>query len=294
VPVATINRPDYFRPAALTDALAYLQQNPHAQVLAGGTDWYAARVGRPVHTGALLDVTNIAELKSQLIGADGLRLGAGLTWAQVQQEPLATRLPVLAQAAREVGAWQVQHRATLGGNLVNASPAADGVVALMSLDATLELQSAAGTRLIPLDKFILGPKNTALKTNELLVAIHIPFENACCSAFIKLGSRASLVISFVMVAVHLRLQADVIAQANIVVGACSPVAMRLPLIEQSLVGLPVQDLDLWVDSLGQQPIGLEGLRPIDDVRASAGYRQEVAAELVGRAIKAAVRGNHAA
>ena len=164
------------------------------------------------------------------------------------------------------------------GNVGNASPAADGVPVLLALQADVELASATGVRRLPLSAFITGNRTTARHPDELVTAIHVPDDgSAASSAFLKLGSRSSLVISIVMVGGALRVDADgAVTRASIAVGACSPVARRLASLEARLVGSHVADDDAW--SVGLDDIA--DLSPIDDVRGTAVYRSEAAVVLV--------------
>ena len=184
-----------------------------------------------------------------------------------------------------VGGRQVQVAGTIGGNLCNASPAADGVPPLLALGAQVELVSASGTRRLGLEAFLLGPRQTALRPDEVLAAVLIP-EDALRgrSAFVKLGARSHLVISIAMVAARLVVRDGRVAEAAIAVGACSPVAVRLPLVERSLQGVAVDRAAGTVAASDVQA----ALSPIDDVRATADYRRGAAVELVRRAVAGAL------
>jgi CO/xanthine dehydrogenase FAD-binding subunit len=268
----------HLRPDSLDDALAALAGQP-LTVLAGGTDFYPARVGRPVDD-AVLDITAIAPLRGIHAHADHWRLGAATTWTDVIEAPLPSSFRALVQAAREVGGVQIQNAGTLGGNLCNASPAADGVPALLALDARVELASRRGTRTLPLAGFITGPRRTARTADELLTAVLVPRPAAhAASRFAKLGARRYLVISIVMAAAALECDAaGHVTSARVAVGACSPVARRLPLLEAALAGRAVGA------SLGETvaEAQLAPLSPIDDVRAQAAYRLDAAATLLRR------------
>lgn len=212
---------------------------------------------------------------------EGLRIGAATSWAEIAAADLPPACHALQVAARAVGGRQVQVAGTIGGNLCNASPAADGVPPLLVLGAEVELVSATGTRRLPLPEFLLGPRRTALASGEVLTAVQIP--KAALqgrSAFVKLGARAHLVISIAMVAVRLEVVAGRIAGAAIAVGACSPVALRLPAVEAALTGAPV---DQALDRISAGEVAA-ALSPIDDVRATADYRREAAVELVRHAV----------
>jgi CO/xanthine dehydrogenase FAD-binding subunit len=185
----------------------------------------------------------------------------------------------LKQAAREVGGRQIQNAGTIAGNICNASPAADGVPALLALDAEVELASRDGARRLPLASFITGVRTTARQPGELVVALHVPRSRAeARSAFLKLGARRYLVISIAMASTLVEVEDGKVKAARVAVGACSPIAQRLPALEQALVGAAVDA------RLGERvaPSHLAPLSPIDDVRGSAGYRREVALVLLRR------------
>jgi CO/xanthine dehydrogenase FAD-binding subunit len=206
-------------------------------------------------------------------------LGATTTWSELLAADLPPLFDGLKQAARQVGGRQIQNAGTLAGNLCNASPAADGVPPLLALDAEVELASRAATRRLPLAQFITGNRCTALAADELLVAIHVPQPRyEARSAFLKLGARRYLVISIVMASAVLESVAGHVHAARIAVGACSAVAQRLPSLEAALVGARL-DAGL-LDRV--ERAHLSPLRPIDDVRGSAGYRSEAVVTLLRR------------
>ena len=266
----------YLRPRGLEEALQALTRP--FMVLAGGTDFYPARVGRPV-TEDILDIGAIAALRGISETADGWRLGATTTWSELVEAGLPPLFDGLKQAAREVGGRQIQNAGTIAGNICNASPAADGVPPLLALDAEVEVASRDGARRLPLGAFVTGVRKTALLPGELVTALHVPRpKHEARSAFLKLGARRYLVISIAMASVVVEVSNRTVAAARIAVGACSPVAQRLPDLERTLVGVPVDA------HLGErvEPRHLAPLSPIDDVRGSAGYRGEVALVLLRR------------
>ncbi len=269
----------YARPQTLPDALALLADGT-ARVLAGGTDLYPATQAADL-AGAIVDLAAIPTLAGIDRSAQGLRIGAATPWSALAEAPLPPALRALQQAALHVGGRQIQNAGTLGGNLCNASPAADGVPPLLALDAQVDLASATGTRRLPLSDFILGPRRTALQKGELLTAILIP-EHALpgTATFAKLGARAHLVISIVMVAANIHLDAGRITTARLAVGACGPVATRLPALEARLTGLTLAEAQDAITETALAP----HLAPIDDLRASATYRLGAATELLRRVI----------
>jgi CO/xanthine dehydrogenase FAD-binding subunit len=269
----------YLRPSRLEDALSALAR-PHV-VLAGGTDFYPARVGRAIDED-VLDIGGIAVLRGISADAAGWRLGATTTWSELLEADLPPLFDGLKQAAREVGGRQIQNAGTLAGNLCNASPAADGVPCLLALDAEIEIAGPAGRRLLPLRQFITGVRRTALAQDELVVAIHVPRPgNAARSAFLKLGTRRYLVISIAMAAATLEIADGRVASARIAVGACSPVAERLPGLEAALAGAPL-DARL-ADRV--EVAHLAPLSPIDDVRGSAAYRSDATVTVLRRLLR---------
>jgi CO/xanthine dehydrogenase FAD-binding subunit len=264
----------------LAEALALREGG--AQVIAGGTDFYPARVGRPLYdrdVACVLDLTALPDLRGFREGPDEYRIGALTSWTDIAEAPLPAQFYCLQAAAREVGGRQIQNRGTIGGNLCNASPAADGVPALLALGAEVELASRAGKRRLPLDEFILGPRKVALRPDEIATAILVPKpKGEAHSSFVKLGARKYLVISIVMAAGYLEIIGSRISNARIAVGACSPVARRLPALEAALRG------EVAISNLARlvRPEHLAPLAPIDDVRASAEYRAEAALTVVQR------------
>jgi CO/xanthine dehydrogenase FAD-binding subunit len=270
----------YLRPRALDDALDALSETPLA-ILAGGTDFYPARVGQPLDDD-VLDITAIEALRGITQDDRGWRIGALATWTDLIRSDVPPIFDGLKAAAREVGGVQIQNAGTIAGNICNASPAADGVPCLMALDASVELAHAGGTRTVPLTDFITGNRRTARAAAELVTAIVVPETRAGAqSLFLKLGARRYLVISIVMAAFVIEPAGEAVGRARIAVGACAPVARRLTALEAELAGRPLgAGLGDLVD-----PKHIEAaLAPIDDVRGSAGYRTDAALTLVKRGL----------
>jgi CO/xanthine dehydrogenase FAD-binding subunit len=270
----------YVRPIELAAALQALAEAPRV-VVAGATDHYPARVEREPDE-AILDISAVDGLRRIVETDAGWRIGALVTWTDVADRDLPPAFDGLRRAARAIGGRQVQNRATVCGNVCNASPAADGVPNLLVLDAAVELASTRGTRLVPLATFITGNRATVRAPDELVTALEIPRPPAGArSTFLKLGARAYLVISIVSVAALIDGEpGGPVRDARIAVGACSPVPVRLGELESVLSGRGL-DRSL-VDAV--LPGHLAGLRPIDDVRAPAAYRLEAAGIMVRRAL----------
>lgn len=270
----------YLAPDNLKEALAALAAG--ARALAGGTDLYPLAKGRLAFP--VVDLAELPELAGITETKDGLRIGACTTWSTVAESDLPPACLALQQAAREVGGRQIQNVGTVGGNLCNASPAADGIPPLLVLGAEVELASTGGLRRMGLADFLIGPRRTALRRDEVLTAIHLP-KTALGgrSAFQKLGARAYLVISIAMVAARVVVSGGQVVEAVVAVGSCGPVARRLPLIETALLG-PAATATGRIAAADV----VAALSPIDDIRASADYRRSAATELVRRAVAEAL------
>lgn len=276
----------YSAPARLPDALQLLAGGD-VKIVAGCTD-YLPLTGERRGAAKVLDVSSLAALRGISRTASGWSIGASTTWTEILGADLPPAFDGLKAAAREVGSVQIQNAGTIAGNLCNASPAADGVAPLLTLDATLELQSVGGSRHVALADFITGVRKIDLAPDELVCAIHIPLPpRSAGSHFVKLGSRKYLVISIAMVSALVVLDnARRIELARVAVGACSAVAQRIGGLETALVGQTAAQLagsaEIWAKHLGR-------LSPIGDVRGSAQYRLEAAAELCKRAVLGAMR-----
>jgi CO/xanthine dehydrogenase FAD-binding subunit len=276
----------YAQPTSLAEAVTLLGDGGWT-VLAGGTDVYPALGENPL-TSPVMDISRLGDLRGIAPAPDGgIRIGALTTWTDIVRASLPPAFRALQQAAREVGSVQIQNRATIAGNLCNASPAADGVPPLLALDARVELASRSGNRTLPLSDFIQGNRKTARDSGELLTFIHVPAAGLQGnSAFFKLGSRRYLVISIAMIAARLAADGNgIITGAAVAVGACSAVAQRLPALESALIG---QNLQAAAAIAAPQHLAV--LSPIDDVRAPAGYRMDAALEGVRRALTMAGEG----
>jgi CO/xanthine dehydrogenase FAD-binding subunit len=271
----------YYRPHALHEALTVLG-NGECTVLAGGTDYYPARVEQSL-PGDVLDITAISALRRIETTAEHFRIGAGVTWSDLIRADLPACFDGLKLAASEIGGVQIQNAGTIAGNICNASPAADGMPNLLALEAEVELARKDRLRRVPIGDFVTGNRRTQRQPKELVTAILVPRRFAQSrSSFLKLGARRYLVISIVMVAAVIESRHGKVSLARIAVGSCSEVARRLPELEAALIGLPADERMASAVAPGH----LASLTPIDDVRASAAYRREAALVLVRRALAA--------
>jgi len=268
---------DYVRAPDLDAAIATLAAGP-CRILAGGTDVFPSLQDRPL-VGRVLDISGIGDLRQITQSDDHWSIGAAVSWRDVIRAALPAAFDGLKAAAREVGSWQIQNRATLVGNICNASPAADGVPALLTMDAAVQLQSCRGSRVMPLALFITGNRKTKRAEDEMVTAILVPkTATAGQGYFYKLGARRYLVISIGMVAMRLLCgKQRTISEIAIAVGACSEVATRLHDLEQHLCGQPLAGAADMVSASH-----FAGLSPIDDVRAPASYRMDLVEESVRR------------
>jgi CO/xanthine dehydrogenase FAD-binding subunit len=275
----------FAQPTRLDEALD-LAARTRPLVLAGGTDLMVG-ASADLGPGSVMDISRVAELKGVTLEDDSIVIGGGTTWSELVAAELPSGFDGMKAAALEVGSVQIQNRGTIAGNLCNASPAADGVPPLLTLDAALEIQASGTRRRLPVAAFITGNRKTLLQPGELVTAIRIPRRLAeSRSAFLKLGSRRFLVISIVSVSALLVVEGGRIAEARVAVGACSAVAKRLPELEAVLVGQPF-DATLRDAATAEH---VAGLTPIDDVRGTGAYRKDAALQLVREALLAAVEG----
>ncbi|MEW6532453.1 MAG: xanthine dehydrogenase family protein subunit M [Thermodesulfobacteriota bacterium] len=265
---------EYHEPTTLEDALKLLHElGGNARVLAGGTDLLVKmkrKVDKPSH---VISVARVPGM-DQIIPRNGhaVTIGAGVTAAELaRSELLMDRFTPLAIAAGKLGAPPIRNRASIGGNLANARPAADFPPPCMVLSATLKLKSATGERDVPVNDFFRGPGETIIEPNELLVSLHIetppPWSGG---SYIKLGARKALEISMVNVAAMLTLQSadGPIVDARIALGAVAPTPVRAFAAEDLLVGaMPSEEL---FQKAGEVGVGM--CSPITDHRGTMEYR----------------------
>lgn len=272
----------YALPTTIEEALT-LRAAGQSVVLAGGTDLYPAKVGTPWREN-VIDISSVTELSAIECEQQYWRIGALVTWSDLLNSELPCAFDGLKLAAREVGSIQIQNAATIVGNICNASPAADGIPPLLTIEAQLEIRSANSQRIIPVSEFVCGNRETALEPTEIVTAIVVPRVNETArSSFIKLGARKYLVISIAMIAANIGLDSNGrIELARIAVGSCAAKATRLHTLEHALVGMT--DEDITLERLSN-PSFFECLSPIDDIRASKIYRWHAARVLTARAIK---------
>lgn len=269
----------YHRPRTLEEALQ-IRAGADVMPLAGGTDVYPAKVTRAawgdMRHKSVLDISALSALRGISESATSWRIGALATWSQVADAALPPMFRGLQLAARQIGGVQIQNRGTVVGNICTASPAGDGAPCLLALEASVELASSRGTRMVPVGAFISGYRSTLCRPDELVTAIVVPkrADNAH-GAFLKLGARRYLVISIAMVGgVAAQDAGGLVTHVRLGIGACSATPQRLEALERDLVGTPLADAADRVTAAH-----LAHLAPIDDVRGSANYRRDAALSL---------------
>ncbi len=280
-----MNNPEYIAPESLGDALQIKQQEgEHARVIAGGTD-LILRMRDQVFSPKLLVDLRRASLDTISCRAGEVRLGAYVTLSQILgDEQLAVLFPALLEACRQFAGPPIRNRATLGGNLANASPAADLAPPLMAYNASIILASSAGERVLPLAEFFTGPGQTVIRANEILTQIRLPLmPPGTVARFIKLGQRRSMAISIINVSTRLTLaKQGTVNEARIVLGAAAPTPLRAVAAEAVLMGNELSE-----DLVEEAAIAAsKEISPITDVRASRNYREKMAQVLVRRALLA--------
>jgi carbon-monoxide dehydrogenase medium subunit len=272
----------YEAPESVEQAVQLMNADPRAKVLAGGTDLliqFRAGLAEPT---AFIDVKRIPGLIGIAIDEKSLRLGAATPAAEICEHPELTRLwPGLAEAVHLIGSTQIQGRGTVGGNLCNASPAADSVCALIVNQATCVIAGPAGERTVPAGEFCTAPGRTVLGRGELLVAIRVPRPAPHTSdAYLRLIPRTEMDIAVVGAGVSVTLDArGVCTAARVAIGAVAPTARLVPDAARALVGSTIDEGALRKAG----DAASVAAEPINDKRGTVAYRQAVAGVLVRRA-----------
>jgi CO/xanthine dehydrogenase FAD-binding subunit len=246
--------------------------------IAGGTDLMVLFNAGKLSCRKLVGVRRIAELLDIDIGAEEISIGAAVTYSRIRQHSVLQReFPALCLAASWIGSIANQNRGTLGGNIVNASPAADAAPVLLAYDAEVEVVSARGARRIPYREFHVGYKQMQLRDNELLRAIHLPRANGNWRLYArKVGPRKAQAISKVSFIGLVRMNGDVIDDARIAAGSVAPVPLRCYRTEQSLRG---ERISPTLIEHAAKTIASE-VQPITDIRSTREYRRTVTANLL--------------
>jgi CO/xanthine dehydrogenase FAD-binding subunit len=256
------------QPRNLAQALAMLRDEGPLVPMAGCTDLYVTLNFGTQPATRFLNLWGLNELRGITVSEAGLRIGALATHSELRESKLVReRLPILAAACREVGGVQIQNRGTLGGNVANGSPAGDTLPVLAVAEAVVVLRSAAEERRVPFTGFYTGYRASVMRPDELIVAFELPATEGA-QWFRKVGTRAAQAISKVVVAAVRG------AQPRVALGSVAPTVVRLPRTEAALAGGATPEQ--------ARALVLEEIAPIDDIRSTAEYRRQVAANLVSR------------
>ena len=278
----------YEAPTSIPEAIRLMQADPAASVMAGGTDLlvqFRAGMKRP---SAFIDIKRIPDLVQLSIDSNGLRLGAAVSAAELGENAELIRLwPGLAEAAALIGSTQIQGRGSLGGNLCNASPAADTPCSMIVNRAECVIAGPAGERTIPVEQFILGPGKTVLARGEFLVTIRVPRPKPhTADAYLRLTPRSEMDIAVVGSAVSLTLDTHgVCTAARVALAAVAPTPVLVPDAAEALIGSRLDDGALSRAAAAASAAA----RPIDDKRGTIAYRRQIAGVLTKRAAAIACR-----
>jgi len=276
---------EYYSIESLEEAVKLLRKyGSEASILAGGTDLLVnmkKRITEPKH---LINIKKITELNGIVETPKGVRIGAATKLRSIEKsEMIRKSFPVLYEAVKLIGSIQVRNMATIGGNICNASPAADSAPALLVLDAKAEIMGQSGLRSISLSEFFIGPGKTALRQGELLTGLSIPgLPESSGSSFLKIG-RTSMDIATINVATFLRLRGEVVEDCRIALGAVAPTPIRILRAEANLKGKMINQDAIWEAA----NIVSEDIKPITDIRATAEYRKNVSKILTRDALTVA-------
>lgn len=271
---------EFVAPASLQEAVRLLAEQPKEWLpIAGGTDVMVQYAAGALGPRKLLSIWNLRELRRIETLPGEVRIGAGCTYTDLREhEIIAREFPLLARAASWTGGIANQNRGTLGGNVVNASPAADSLPALLAYDAELILASVRGERRVAYRDFHAGYKQINLAADELIRAICLPRKFAAYVSYArKVGARNAQAISKVCIAALGRVEKGAIEDVRIALGSVAPVPIRLNETERILQG---KRLDAATVALARKTAAAE-TRPIDDIRSTARYRAAVVNNLVG-------------
>ena len=279
-----MNEFDFTQAQDQAEALERLAEPAVVMPLAGGTNLMVNLKRAPLQADQIVDLTRIQSLKSINENNDMVQLGAMVTFTQLLAwRPGGSLEALMRPMAAAFAGPSIRNLATVGGNICDASPAADVSPPLLALDARVKLECAGGeSRQLPLDEFFHGVRSTALRPDELLTTIEVPRPNTADQAFYyKLGKRKADAISIVSIAIALRRESDKVQHVRIALGAVAPVAMRAHKAEAALLGGVLSESAITAAATA----AVAEVSPIDDFRASADYRRRMVDVLVRRGLE---------
>ena len=282
----TVHCQGYFAPRKIKEALEILSRyGKEIKVIAGGTDLLVQYYDRLYEVNGWLDLRYIKELKEVKIYEDKMAIGAMVTHTQLEKsEDIKKYFPVLSLAAADIGSPQIKNRGTIGGNIVNASPAGDLLPPLMAYEAQFRLLSNRGEVVVPAEEFFIGPKETILKPDQLLTQIILPLPHErTYGSWIKIGKRKAVVIATITLALVVKMAEDnkTIKEVRTCLGSVAPTPIEIKEIRKKMVGKKFNQLDF--NQLGQ--IVEDMIAPIDDIRGTREYRRDVAKEIMINALE---------
>lgn len=272
---------DVFLPTSLDELWRLLDESPDARVYAGGTDLLVRISTGNLRPRVLICLERLTEIRGVSDRSDTVWIGAATTHARLIADPVVNEhFPILVQAASVLGSPPVRNMGTIGGNVVNASPAGDTLPPLYVLDAGVEIRSGENSREVPIQEFIRGPGEVALNQGEIVTGIIVPkVSSSAVHHYEKVGRRKSQACSVAGMAALMQLsESNIIESVRLAWGSVAPTVVTIPEAETALVGKP-----LTLETLtGLAPLVSSAVDPIDDVRASAAYRRMVSGRLLMR------------
>ena len=276
----------YFAPQKIEEALEILSRyGKEIKVIAGGTDLLVQYYDRLYEVNGWLDLKNIKELKEIKIHQNQMIIGAMFTHAQLEKsQDIKKYFPILGKAAADIGSPQIRNRGTVGGNIVNASPAGDLLAPLMAYDAQFKLLSTQGEMSVPAEEFFIGPKKTILEPVQLLTRIILPLPSErTYGCWIKIGKRKALSIATITLALVVEMDEDnkTVKDVRACLGSVAPTPIEIKEIRKKIRGKDFNQLDFA--ELGQ--IVEDKISPIDDIRGTREYRKDVAKNIMINALE---------
>ena len=276
----------YFAPRKIEEALEILSKyGKEIKVIAGGTDLLIQYYDRLYEVNGWLDLKNIKELKDIRINKNQIKIGAMVTHTQLEKsEDIKKYFSILSKAAADIGSPQIRNRGTIGGNIVNASPAGDLLAPLMAYKAKFKLLSVQKEALISAEDFFLGPKKTILEPDQLLTQIILPLpKKKTYGCWIKISKRKALIIATITLALVVEMAEDnkTVKDVRICLGSVAPTPIEIKEIRKKMVGKNFDQLDFA--ELGQ--IVEDKISPIDDIRGTREYRKDVAKNIMINALE---------
>jgi CO/xanthine dehydrogenase FAD-binding subunit len=271
----------YLQPQSVEEAVNALKGNPGAKLIAGGTDLIPKMKQRLVEPATLVNLKKIAAMRG-IAERDGeIWIGATTKLREIEKsETIKEKLPLLYNCIKSIGSTQIRNMGTIGGNVCNASPAADGAVGLVALDSNIDIAGPNGERTTVAKDFFTGPSKTILGEAELVKGFTVKTPSTSTrSCFISIG-RTSLDISTISIAVVLTLNDDIVEDVKIALGSVAPIPIRMSDVETWLKGREITDALIRDASMKVS----EGIKPITDIRGTATYRKEASKGLTVEAL----------